>query len=316
MRFLAAAAILVVLVATPRPVHACSCSARVALSPADASTDVPLNAIVIAQINWRSEASIELRDATSNQLVALAQEERTHGTIFAVPLEPLAPNTTYTVTLPTFHGNAEVSSFTTGESVDTTPPTFAGVTGLSLETMQWPLENGCYSSCLNIRDGRVSRTRLEFADPPPDAVHVALQLYRPGEGIIDEVPVSGGDPRLFGFEICDTISPALVPDMEYCARVVAYDVAGNIAGLGAELCEVARACEPRAKSSDCCSPVDECSSTPPPPDECRSPPPPSPTVSGCNSTFTTSPLLVALLWLVRRKRKEARASLHARAGFP
>jgi hypothetical protein len=221
--------------------------------------------------------------------------------VFATPLAPLSPNTAYTIVVRTTYSSDETTTFTTGDAIDMTPPAFAGLSAIALETMAWPLPDGdgsiCVSSCIALAAGHISRIRVDYPDPPSDAVHVALQLYRPGEAMADEVPVPSYDPRFFGYTSCTTMSPVLAPGADYCARMIAYDVAGNVAGIGNEICATAQICEPYG------GPVQPAGGFCEPSQECRPVSMAEPKNGGCASTRSQSWLMFFVLALLLRNGK-------------
>jgi hypothetical protein len=265
--------------------------------------DVPVNTIVIARFDYAYGASIELRNEATQELIPVTQERRSSAyfdnTFFARPNAPLMPNTKYVVSA---HDDQNTSvattAFTTGAAVDTAPPTFAGLVGLTLETMTYPIadENGlmCVSSCIVAPDGHISRMRLDYTDPSSDAVHVALQLRRVDTGDMFELPVTSWSSRYFGFELCSALAPNLEPGADYCAHVVAFDIAGNAAGLDAEVCTTAQTCAPlgRPDMLGLCEPADECRLEGTAPSQS----------SGCTTTRSTNWLWLAVVVLLPKRR--------------
>lgn len=283
--------------------------------PAEGTTDVPLNARVIVQYEWILDTEIELRDAMTGEVVPTMQELRPapglqRSTVFIAPMAALAANTSYTVVVPAVGNSSITTSFTTGDAVDTSPPAFAGLSALSLETMGFPVldEDGsyCLSSCIEANDGRISRIRFDYPDPPADAVFVEMQLYPIEQPLgVERVPVSASSPRFFGYETCSARAPRLDPDAEYCARLVAYDMAGNTAGESNEICMTALRCEPRAVESSpglSCEPSDECVPVLPIDEE--------PDSGGCSTSHAASGLsgLVVLACMGQRQRRTKRRS--------
>jgi hypothetical protein len=283
---------------SPERADACSCGPpTVTMSPADAATGVPVNAIVIVGFDYAYDVSITLRNEATQEVIPVVQERRATtffgNTYFATPTAPLAPNTKYVAVAHDPNQPDATATFTTGDISDTTPPAFSGLAAMSLETMTYPIANAndefCVSSCISAPEGHVSRIHLEYTDRPMDAVHVALQLRRVDSEDAAEVPLTASSPRYLGFESCRPNAPNLEPGAEYCARVVAYDVAGNVAGLDApEVCTSAQTCEPVLVGT--CEPSTEC----------RAPAPPE--TSGCATTRSSSLLLIALAMLLPKRR--------------
>jgi large repetitive protein len=102
-----------------------------AVSPADGQTDLPLNAEIIASFD-KPLMQISLGNITlvsGNTTIPLLVLNDDYRRARLAPALPLAPDTTYTVTISgvtDLSGNAmagtPVASFTTGENVDVTPP--------------------------------------------------------------------------------------------------------------------------------------------------------------------------------------------------
>jgi hypothetical protein len=294
-------------VGSVRRAHACSCGIEPpTVSPADHATDVPLNAIVIAQFGYGMTPTVELRDAVTGNVVPVTIEPRYPGdafangtTIFARPTSPLLPDTTYEVIAGNQLSPPAMTTFTTGETTDTVAPDFAGLVEMTPETMTYPIpqEDGsfCISSCIGAPGGHISRMRFTYADPPADVVHLALRL-RTEAGDVGEIPMPVSGDKLLGFSACQVESPLLTPGTSYCGRLVAYDVAGNIAGDTVEICEATRTCAPKPRGSDNgdnCRPSDECI------EEASS--------SGCNAAGSGgSPVAWALVALLACRARRSR----------
>jgi hypothetical protein len=301
---LGVAAAVVAFGGAPRHADACSCALpTVTLSPADAKTAVPLNAIMIARFDYANLPSLELRNAATQELVPLTVGTRrpnnyVYGiTLLATPTAPLAPNTAF-VLVARDESRSTMSTFTTGDTVDTTPPTFAGLGAISFETMTYPIADPdgrlCSSSCISPGGGHISRIRLDYV-PPSDSVHVVLQVRRADETSYEELPLVDGT-QYVGYEDCAPRSPRLDPGSDYCARVVAYDIAGNMAGAETEVCTAAVTCAPRGEQGPVgiCEPSDECV-----------PMSAEPESSGCATTRAPTWLvLIACAMLVPRRRRQ------------
>jgi len=255
-------AVALALVADVRPASACICPGIFAIvSPRDGATDVPRNAIVIARYD-SGAGRIVVRDAVGIEVptrLDVQPARRPSTMVFAVPLSPLAANTTYTAVLEDELRSDAVVTFATGDDEDHIPPTFAGISSFTPETMKYPIES-CISSCVvEPLSGQISRIDLGFPELPPDAAHAAVRIRGPGAS--EELPLSLYEPHRLGFETCDTSSPPLDPGGEYCASIVIYDSAGNRAGENVEICAAAASCKPLARGVDFprnCEPTDEC----------------------------------------------------------
>ena len=221
--------------------------------------------------------------------------------LIGVPAAPLAPSSKYLVVVTSEgFGSATRTSFTTGQTFDTTPPSFAGLRAFSPETMTYPIPNDdggvCSNSCVEASGGVISRIRIEAPAIPSDAAYVALEVSDLDQVLLEELLVSMEQPDLFGFSFCGARSPTLVPGAGYCARMVAYDLAGNRAGDEIVICNEAQACPPRLQSPEWCMPSNDCGA----------PAEPVPSGGGCAATRTGAlmgPLGLALVLLGRRRRR-------------
>jgi hypothetical protein len=187
------------------------------------------------------------------------------------------------------------TTFATGADIDTTPPTFSGLTSMAPETMQYPIEGSCVSGCLTSSSGNVSRIHIDYPAPPIDAVHVAFELYDGTGTFVDETTMPSEPSTLLGFNECGDRAPHLIPESNYCARVVAYDVAGNRSN-DTPLCATAKTCLPKVYpytgTGNSCEPVDECL-----PNE------PAPNDDGCSVAAGGSIWLLLGLFAISRGRR-------------
>lgn len=288
------------MVAAPRVAEPCSCSTpETKISPADGSANVPLNAIVIAQLH-ESPILVELRLAATNEIVSMTFDLR-GSTFFGTPIVPLQANTAYTVTVGNGGPNPTVAMFTTGDRIDEINPYFYGLTSVSFETMAYPVpdEDGsmCFSTCVVGADGRISRIVMDYEPLPDDAVYAVLRVRRKGGPVI-ELPLRSFDDRVFGYSYCSVRSPPLEPGAEYCAQLSVYDVTGKQNRQPDELCSVVATCAPRLKPSPFgpCDPSDECVIEPADEDEPD---------TGCGCTSTPSPgwmLFAGVAFAISRRR--------------
>jgi MYXO-CTERM domain-containing protein len=298
-----------VAVATEREGRACTCEVLSPIvSPREGASDVPRNAVVIATFQYANQPVLELVDVTTGQPVDLGwtvhpSDRIGSFTVFARPAQLLAAGATYEIlAAPQADYREWRWRFTVGDSIDTTPPSFAGLRGAAFETMRYG--SGCTSSCIAARDGYVSRIRLDYDGAPSDAAYLELELRTLDGQSLARMPVPGVE--VLGSHICEPRSPVLEPGTWYCARMIAYDVAGQPAG-GTELfCGEAVSCAPALKEVGIfCEPSDLC-------EEAESPPPGLAPSAGCaTGTDPRTPWLFALLGAAiavvhRRSRRRCR----------
>lgn len=276
------------------PAEACECALNDhPLAPADGATAVPTNAAIFYPTVPTQVTQIALADPSG---AAVAMTVTMHGTfLIAKPNTPLAAGTVYRLTTETTAGTFHMA-FTTGDAADTTPPVFAGITAVHPETVgivpDTSPTGACQACGIAVHDDHVSRMRLEFASPPDDAVVVAATVLD-GATAVAEIGMSPAawTGRELGFGGCGNAAPALDPGGSYCARVIAYDVAGNVAGGEAMACAAAATCKPATVCSipDDCEPMSE----------------PTPGEPGGCSTSPAPGLVLALgsLVIARRRRR-------------
>ncbi len=179
--------------------------------------------------------------------------------MIATPSTALKANTTYELTIATYEPYR--STFTTGTAIDLEPSAFAGLAALIPETMTYPIERDgafCQSSCVErLGSDHVSRLELGYANPS-DAALLVLELYRADAPTqVTTVAFSGTAPiHELGYDTCSLRSPLLEPEVEYCARLVAYDIAGN-RSTAIERCSETTRCAP-ALDEQGCSPAATC----------------------------------------------------------
>lgn len=253
---------IVSLVVHARPAHACSCGIPGSpMSPANGATQVPRNAVLFFDASLAPVSQIQL--AGPNIVVVPVTTEQHGAFVIARPASALAANTTYTVSF-TQNSNVMTSTFTTGNSSDTTAPGFPGVMGIRPEYMQFDNGTGttgqaCVACDVHSQGGRISRIHFDFPDPTGDAVVLGVEIYIPGDSnLLEEFAVTPANftDRLLGFRGCGPTAPNLNENVTYCARVVAYDAAGNAAGSASEACNTPTACE--AQMDMTCEPIDAC----------------------------------------------------------
>jgi hypothetical protein len=261
----------------------------------DGATGVPRNAVVYvaaALVNGGGVTLVRLPDETP---VQLAVETSAMRWIVERPAMLLDAGTSYRVTVAGAQGTAGTvtTTFTTGDATDASAPSFAGLTGVVAEIMSYPILTGtgtCHSSCVETGGtNHISRLRLDHPPLPSDAAYAIFEIYaEPAHVLLDSVPLAAIYGDVLGSFSCSASAPVLAIDGQYCARVVAYDAAGNAAGADVMACTATTACRPMQDAL--CNPVDTCS-----PIEASA-------GSGCAAAPGGGLLLLGLLALARRRR--------------
>ena len=244
-----------------RPAEACSCGVIPhVLSPADGATGVPTNAIVVVDDVLPADGLfVSLQADGASAPLAVAYE------LFAAPSAPgllvarageLDPMTAYAFS---FGIGSEVltTRFTTGLERDATPPPYAGLSAFTPEQQAYPAPalSMCQSSCVEAVDGMVNRLRLQHL-PGDGVIWYRLEVRRADAAApFYDVPLTVDEVELIRPFECATRAPVLEGDGAYCARLTAYDAAGNAAGGDVEVCHETVTC--KARDVDC-APVDEC----------------------------------------------------------
>jgi hypothetical protein len=244
----------VIAIARPTPGHACTCIiGGPEISPVDRATNVPRNAIVIVEYAGAShQETIELTVAGTAELLPIQVVVRRPNdfsgvTAFGTPASLLAPNTTYMVkAIDTFQ--TVTTTFTTGDEIDTEPPVFTGLRAMTPISIPYA-DASASAHCVAVFDGQVSGMQLDYDAAPADVAHLALEIRDRDHDLVDELTVPTSSPHTLGFKLCAPDSPRFVAGVDYCARLVAYDVAGNRAGDSSEVCETAVTCAPEPNLS-------------------------------------------------------------------
>ena len=136
---------------------------------------------------------------------------------------------------------------------------------------------------------------------------------RPRDGQLVRQPLSASGAKAIGFSggECDQGPPVLIPGGRYCARLIAYDVAGNAAGGDTEVCATAEICPPRSLfPHDSGTPSDGCG-----PDAGHDPfdqvdvdPEGPPDGGGCDTSggtrwWTMALTMMAMSWVCARRSR-------------
>jgi hypothetical protein len=255
----------------PAPAAACSCFGGEDVLPGRWAIDVPRDVQVVAVAPPRGlvfhPPTIELRVAGEAQVVVSSVETRSRADrssylLVLRPDEPLQPNTTYEVQV----NSGSPSSFTTGEGFagSTSGPSFSGLEHLAAEAMEFPGSSS--EDCILRRDGSFHRLRIEHAGAGPDVAYLLLELERPDEpDWSDFVPLMSAyqlEASSIESTLCGARPPALEVGASYCARLVAYDVAGNRTSGEPTLCAQVEQCrtehDDRGWPADPCTPAGGC----------------------------------------------------------
>lgn len=292
MRLLLSATVLgCVLLGSPEAAEACSCGIPLPYTwPQHEARGVPLNTKLYVAYDDSSSFEITLRELATSEEVALVVESsdiwlRTGQRLWVGSPAALEPQTEYQLTWQTEWVWVQ-TTFTTGATMDMTPPSFEGLESIRLETMTYPID-GCRSSCVEDRSGHISRIHLDYTYPE-DAVIVILELLDPTtRQPVDQLTmIRDGASHYLGFETCEVRAPVLDPEGSYCARLTAYDLAGNASGGSVEICESVTRCAPEGS----CEPAATC----------------TPESSGCSAGESPGGLALLLplgAALLRRRRR-------------
>lgn len=286
--------------ATPENGEACSCGPPPPLvSPRDQDTAVPTNAVVtVFHENALSELlDVRLEIVGGERVPLVAQDSNPHW-FRASPA--LLANTTYRLTVDySAWAPDEVSVFTTGASTDVTPSDFAGLTRFAPKAMS---RDGvsCANTCDVGDSGYWSWLELEMPSVPDDAILLVLSIDGQGEFPYRPEHLRHG---IVAREAC-SIAPVFEPGREYCGRLLAYDVAGNVSG-DVEVCAAVERCGLMLLADEC-RPSRECA-----PDDgtCRGPlcVDPGSRDGGCATSSGAGALAGLAVFMLRRRRRISRA---------
>jgi hypothetical protein len=244
---LLASVTLLALAAAARPAAACTCDgAPVVLSPQPAATGVPRNVRLALYYFFPDYGgpALALRELGTGVEIPLTIEAVLHGSliVFAQPDELLAAGAEYEIIVPPSLFHERVTTFTVGDTLDESPPAFAGLAALAAHTYQFPNPDGCFLGCISGGD-RLSRLELTYDLPGADTAFLMLEVRHHDDlGPSHLVPFPWGPQEYVEGMDCWPAIPRLEPGETYCARLLAYDAAGNVAGADAEVCAVARSC--------------------------------------------------------------------------
>ena len=169
-------------IAGPTPARACSC-ATPSVRPADGATDVPRNARIWVPAFRSDDMNVRiLREGVEEIAFDVGAIEHSSGMFVLVltPRAPLAPSTRYQVKAALTYSNPQPTSFTTGETFDTTSP------GVPMGK----LAKVCAALTPNSSCGPYYRG-MEFEIPTDDSPLVVLTLgEQPLTPSLDSLPTS------------------------------------------------------------------------------------------------------------------------------
>lgn len=290
---------LLALVGWSTPAEACSCQSDQVTFPADGATQVPLN-VQPTYVSRSAQFSGELllRENVSGQAIESASEvfERGRSNSYLQRLGPatsLLPDTRYEFVRRGSDSEIILATFTTGSVEDLEAPLTPQLTSFVPEVMiDLPATNSCVGGYLR----RSSRFRSDIANLSDDTVY-ALLLVESSDSEFwqsDTIPLfAGEDFGVLGVSdtwYCGATPPILDLGSRVCARIVAYDVAGN-SSSSEEICE---------DTVQCAGLVDDVSQAPIP--ECL--PPDTGSRGGCGIAPSSETSLFALVLLVFCLRRQ------------
>lgn len=299
----AAVAACAISLATPRPAGACSCEAPPQdpiVIPPDGSTgvsDTPL--LVVRLTRVLPGVVLSLRDLSTAEDVPIELRTwiQSYGVFtwfVAQAQQPLEPGG-YALEV----DGTSVSTFTVSASSDVQPPTAPIITRFDPWAFPAPPGEQCHSGICWARPHQRDQLWLAHEPAEDDISLVLLELYRAGDNTpVFDLPLDGSGALLLGSSTCDDARIELEIGVEYCARLIAHDAAGNTSSSD-PVCATAESCY----VEDCHPfPYDSC---PKPPEE--PPPSPAPADGGCHVGPRPWPagLLIMLVLLgatVRRRR--------------
>jgi hypothetical protein len=226
--------VLMVLLLEVERAAACSCPQPEITSPLPDATDVPLNAALVVEYHV-GFFGLALRNAATQAVVPLELEPfGPYGwNQFAVarPTANLEPNTRYEVVSGATY---PLSSFTTGETIDTTPPGPHELRSMTARNIE-AVGAGCFDcNRTDHVDIRLQYTR------DSDVVFSTYELYPqddPGSAI---VAIQNSNFPEYAF--CTALVPPVDASKTYCARVTVYDIAGNTS-VSNEVCTQPEECK-------------------------------------------------------------------------
>lgn len=211
----------------PVPAMACSIALRFldSVAPSDGATNVPLNAEVKFVRCQLVPFTVTLIDATGAPVVTTRSSRGLVDVLRPVAL--LMPDTRYTLTL-TGSGETATATFTTGQTMDVTPPTLSGeptVTAFNNKTSV----NLLPSSCSFGKSESWTYTWPTLSDDVTPGADLMLEgMVAESEMFLGEVPDIAGQAGtlVIGTNRCRSFSTLEMATVVLRARAV--DWAGNV----------------------------------------------------------------------------------------
>jgi hypothetical protein len=241
-----------VVAANPQRSEACSCAPATfspSVVPEDGAEGVARNTrLLVFQdgLGAQGEPTLVRNDGDEPEQVALDvtifERRRAQRIVWLEPEELLEAGATYELR------NAEdevVSTFEVGDSLDDEAPAVPVISELEVARLH-PAQGTCEEAQCWL-DSPFRRVTVGFEEPGDDVVLAMVELYAEGaEEPALRAPVSWdastGGTRIMT-EMCASYLPPMYGEGQtLCARLVAYDAAGNAAASG-EVCREARECE-------------------------------------------------------------------------
>jgi hypothetical protein len=280
-----------VMLASPRPTHACSCDYLTRVTPADGAVDVPLNVEIVVDtgpdgspIGGPPPYVLTGPNGPVAVEVQRIVRQPTYLIDLVRPLAPLEPSTDYVlddgVDSPSLRDIR--IGFRTGLETDLTEPPAIEVGELELAHAVFDEGNSCGDEFFFVV--------LPFELPPESA---AVDIF-----VDDAHYVITAEKIPWGLssqsDSCG-ISIALEPEREYCFDVRARDLAGNL-GVATRRCATVTACPNIERWDDFSYDLSNCNDPAPEPS-------PEEESSGCSTTTAgTSALPFATLLLLGLRR--------------
>ena len=221
------------LVATPRPANSCSCGIPFQLVPHHGATNVPTNVGIRLHTDQDlSIVSVTLTDMGTGKSVPieLIAPESVEGYRIQ-PVGQLSPLTTHKVTF-----GAGESTFTTGQRLDYDAPDAIKVNEIVIEKMD--IGSSCYSDSCSLDTARVAYVAY---DTPTDDVAAIVLTWTSDSGLWATLAQPPLLTHTLAESLCGPYFPLPKAREAACARVIAYDLAGN-AAVSDEICATQTSC--------------------------------------------------------------------------
>ena len=255
-------AVAVVQFGPPLDAHACSCeTAPDLVKPADGSTSVPRNTIIVASEPGFGVPPTTARvldaggDAIAGSTETWPQRSSGDGWTVFTPSSPLEPNATYRVEV----NGAVQAAFVTGTAIDALAPNFAGVSMVSAR-----LVTATPSSCWR-SDDALDELTIVLDGLDDDVSHVIVEVRDSNETsptmrvLVPRDAFASPDTIVLATHACGLPGPSIAPTSVQCVTATAYDMAGTGVRRD-EVCSPPTSCD-RESGSGRCAGRDGCSSS-------------------------------------------------------